>query len=374
MTDDHTAPGGTAGEQELRNLFHGAVAGLEPSDGALERLQAAVPARRTRRRRALVGAAAAVLLAGTAVPTALHLRTTGGEGSVGEHSAMAGHGEDSAAAETGDGPAHHAGGPGDGPHPPQAPGRGIGPGGTGNPPDSAAGGSPDGGHATGEATSGASAGPGTGLGAGPMPPVAASGVPACGAEQLGVQGSARAPEPDGKVYGSFKVTNVSARGCAVVGPDTVTASSVTASAPGKTSGVTVVGHTAGDPAAGLLPDPSAEASVMLLQPYTAYEVRFAWVPSDQSCPAATPDPAAKTPAGGAPKDEPGTADTSAAPGTTARTDGPAPDPAAGVAVTHTPNTAVPGVAPTTQATIPAACGGTVYRTGVIPLETPTPKP
>jgi hypothetical protein len=202
-----------------------------------------------------------------------------------------------------------------------------------------------------------------------MPPVAVSGVPACGAEQLGVQGSARAPEPDGKVYGSFKVTNVSARGCAVVGPDTVTASSVTASAPGKTSGVTVVGHTAGDPAAGLLPDPSAEASVMLLQPYTAYEVRFAWVPSDQSCPAATPDPAAKTPAGGAPKDEPGTADTSAATGTTARTDGPAPDPAARVAVTHTPNTAVPGVAPTTQATIPAACGGTV-----IPLETPTPTP
>nr|WSW60977.1 hypothetical protein OG513_21720 [Streptomyces sp. NBC_00998] len=364
MMDDHTPPGGAGEEQALRNLLRGAVEGLEPSEGALERLQYAVPVRRTRKRQALVGAAAAVLLAGTAVPAALHLHITGGEGGAAEHSAMAGHGEEPATAGGGTSDPHQNGS-GSPSKSAEAAGRGVETGGAGVHPQPEHGGSPTGGAAAGPATEGASAG--ASAGTGPMPPAAASGLPGCSAEQLGVQGTAKAPQADGKVYGSFKVTNVSGRGCTVIGPDTVTAASVTASAPGQGSGVTVVGHTAGDPAAGL-PDPSAETPLLLLQPHTAYEVRFAWVPSAQSCPAASPDPGPKPPVDGA--QDTGRRAGAAAAGPEPDTRGPAPD-NTGVEVTHTPNTALPG-APTTQTTIPAACGGTVYRTGVIPLDAPKP--
>ncbi|MCC0096925.1 hypothetical protein K7B10_19440 [Streptomyces flavotricini] len=362
MKDDHTPPGGAGEEEALRSLLRGAVEGLEPSAGALERLQYAVPVRRTRKRQAVIGAVAAVLLAGTAVPAALHLHITGGEGSAADHSAMAGHGEQPGTAAGGGTSDPHQDGAGARPRPGKAAGKEAETGGAGERPDPQEGGAPTGGSA-GPDAAGATAG--ASAGTGPQPPVgAAPGVPGCSAEQLGVQGSARAPETDGKVYGSFKVTNVSARGCTVVGPDTVTAASV--SAPGQASGVTVVGHTAGDPAAGL-PDPSAETPLLLLQPYTAYEVRFAWVPSAQSCPAATPDPVTKPPVG-APEGGQGTA--ARATGQEPDTGAKAPEPA-GVEVTHTPHTALPG-APTTQTTIPAACGGTVYRTGVIPLDAPKP--
>ncbi|MEV6727720.1 hypothetical protein [Streptomyces sp. NPDC051364] len=364
MMDDHTPPGGAGEEQALRNLLRGAVDGLEPSEGALERLRYAVPVRRTRKRQALVGAAAAVLLAGTAIPAALHLHITGGESGAADHSAMAGHGEEPA---TGGGSASdpHQNGSGSPSKSAEAAGKGVETGGAGVQPEPEYGGSPTGGGTAGPATAGASAG--ASAGTGPMPPATSPGLPGCSAEQLGVQGTAKAPEADGKVYGSFKVTNVSVRGCTVTGPDTVTAASVTASAPGTGSGVTVVGHTAGDPAAGL-PDPSAETPLLLLQPNTAYEVRFAWVPSAQSCPAASPDPGTKPPVDGA-QDTGQRASGAAAAGPEPGTGSPAPN--TGVEVTHKPNTA-PAGAPTTQTTIPAACGGTVYRTGVIPLDAPKP--
>ncbi|WP_053690962.1 hypothetical protein [Streptomyces sp. WM6372] len=365
MMDDHTPPGGAGEEQALRSLLRGAVEGLEPSEGALERLRHAVPVRRTRKRQALVGAAAAALLAGTAIPAALHLHITGGEGSAADHSAMAGHGEQPGTTAGGGTSDPHQNGAGAQPQPGKAAGKGAETGGAGARPDPQEGGAPAGGGTAGPDTAGATAG--AGAGTGPQPPVAAApGVLGCSAEQLGVQGSAKAPEADGKVYGSFKVTNVSARGCTVIGPDTVTAASVPASGPGQSAGVTVVGHTAGDPAAGL-PDPSAETPLLLLQPYTAYEVRFAWVPSAQSCPAATPDPVTKPPVD-APESGQGTA--ARATGPEPENGGKVPEPT-GVEVTHTPHTALPG-APTTQTTIPAACGGTVYRTGVIPLDAPKP--
>ncbi|MFE2877415.1 hypothetical protein ACFXG6_21010 [Streptomyces roseus] len=362
MMDDHTPPGGAGEEQALRSLLRGAVEGLEPSEGALERLRYAVPVRRTRKRQALVAAAVAVLLAGTAVPAALHLHITGGEGGGADRSAMAGHGEQPGGGAGGSTFDPHQDGEGDS-RPGKAAGAGAETAGTGAQPDAQDGGAPTGGSTAGPDPSGATAG--ASAGTGPQPPVAAAqGVPGCSAEQLGVQGSAKSPEPDGKVYGSFKVTNVSVRGCTVVGPDTVTAASV--SAPGRSSGVTVVGHTAGDPAAGL-PDPSAETPLLVLQPNTAYEVRFAWVPSAQSCPAATPEPPPKPPVD-AP--EGGHASTARATRSDPDTAGTAPEPT-GVEVTHTPHTALPG-APTTQTTIPAACGGTVYRTGVIALDAPKP--
>ncbi|MBT2470182.1 hypothetical protein J7E97_20455, partial [Streptomyces sp. ISL-66] len=211
-----------------------------------------------------------------------------------------------------------------------------------------------------------------------LPPPAAPGGATCSAEQLGVSGSARPPEADGKVYGSFKVTNVSVRGCTVVGPDTVTAAPAAEPGTGKDNAgapaVAVVGHTAGDPATGL-PAPSADAPLVLLAPNAAYEVRFAWVPPEQGC----PEPAASA----GPKPPGGSGDTAsgAGAGTGAAADSgagtakepetqpvPPADPVA-LAVSHTPGTALPG-APTTQTTIPEACGGTVYRTGVIPLAEP----
>ncbi|MFD0267642.1 hypothetical protein ACFVGY_13735 [Streptomyces sp. NPDC127106] len=367
MMDDHTRPDGAGDEQELRTLLHAAVAGLEPSAGSLDRLRSAVPARRARKRRALVGAAAAALLAGTALPTALHLGITGGDGSVSDHSAMAGHGEEAATGAGAGGHGHVHNGTG---HPPkQSKGTDTGPGGHGGTAagsDPTAAGSPTGGGTAGPSAAGGPGGATRATG-GPMPPVASPAAPGCSADQLGVQASARAPEADGKVYGSFTVTNVSARGCSVAGPDTVTAASVSSSPSGGAPGVTVVGHTAGDAAPGL-PDPSVEAPSLVLQPYAAYEVRFAWVPSGMSCPAATPDPAAKSPAGGAPQEQLPGDGTAAVDPEAGRTGSPAAE-STGVAVSHTPATAVPGApAPTTRATIPAACGGTLYRTGVIPLD------
>ncbi|MEW1633293.1 hypothetical protein AB0469_04400 [Streptomyces sp. NPDC093801] len=388
MRDDHGNPSHSAGpaaadEQVLRSLFAGAVQGLEPSEGALERLRHAVPARRARKRQALLGAAVAVLLAGTAVPAALHLGDEDEGGSAAGHSAMAGHGE-AQGPRPGGAHADDSGGAAR-PHPAQPAGKGQDPtaGGTGERPSPQPGGSPSGGVTAGPSGSGA---PAAAAGNGPQPPAgAAAAAPGCTADQLGVAGSARAPEADGKVYGSFKVTNVSAKGCTVTGPDTVTAASVAhGPPPAQPPGVTVTGHKAGDPASGL-PDPSAEAPALLLQPKQAYEVLFAWVPSPQSCPAApgpsaTPrqqDGTAQSPAArsdGAPANTAagGAADTPAGAGDTAggtqRPSGPVdPDPA-GVAVSHAPATATG--APVTQTTIPQACGGTVYRTGLIPQPAP----
>ncbi|MEU9714579.1 hypothetical protein [Streptomyces sp. NPDC047976] len=392
MRDDHEnlpGPAGTAtaDEQLLRGLFAGAVQGLEPSEGALERLRHAVPARRARKRQALLATAAVALLAGTAIPAALHLSAD--EEAVAGHSAMAGHGASQGpkAADASD-PRQNGSDTAAAPRPVGSPGGGQTAGGAAQPSPQTSG-SPSGGTSAGPVGAGAGT-PTGGAGHGPLPPVGAApgAAPGCTADQLGVSGSARAPETDGKVYGSFKVTNVSARGCTVSRPDTVTAAPVAPvgppPAPAAAPPVTVTDHKAGDPASALLPDPSAEAPVVLLQPNTAYEVRFAWVPSGQSCPAAKPAPLPES------QQEAGTAQPTAgrlgggadgaAGGTAGRTepagaDGPpAKDPqtgsrspaAAGVEVSHTPGTG----APVTQTTIPAACGGTVYRTGLIPPGAP----
>ncbi|MFD8982192.1 hypothetical protein [Streptomyces sp. NPDC059564] len=382
MTDDDKNPPGraTADEEALRGLLAGAVRGLEPSDGALERLRHAVPARRARKRQALVGAAAVALLAGTAIPAALHLGTD--QGAAAGHSAMAGHGESQGGGPGGPSDPHQNGsgdgGKGD-PKSAKATGKDQETGGADGTPSPQASGSPYGGTVADPSGAGATAGTtAAGAGNGPQPPAgAAPGAPACTAGQLGVAGSARAPESDGKVLGSFKVTNVSARGCTVTGPDTVTAAPLPAGPPpAQAAPVTVTGHRAGDPASGLLPDPSAEAPVLLLEPNTAYEVRFAWVPSAQSCPAVSPDPTAKPQPGGEAQAPAGAQDGAGAPAVAgADAAAPGPDPnsgsaggqaGAGVAVSHTPT----GGDPVTRTTIPEACGGTVYRTGIIPQAAP----
>ncbi|MFB7269652.1 hypothetical protein [Streptomyces sp. NPDC056244] len=340
--------GSEADELALRRLLHTAVDDLRPSEGALDHLRKAVPARRARKRQAVVGMAAAALLFGTAVPAFVHVANSAGTAD--EHSINAGHGEQ---AQGGTNASKDSGGgwkDSDQPSDKVSPAKEA-PDKVDKPQNPASGGTNEGG-------SGDKANPGD---------THSSSSPACSADQLGVSAAeAGAPDAGGTVYGTFRVTNVSGSDCAVTGRGTVAFQTGGAADASK---ITVVAHTAGDAASGL-PDPSQETSAMLLAPNSAYEVKFAWVPAE-TCPAtgASPDP---SPSGG---------DTSAGVGTTGGTGGgTGTDAGTGtgtntesqllseggtmdgsVSVLHTPE---PG-APVAQTTIPNACAGTIYRTGVL---------
>ncbi|MFF5050453.1 hypothetical protein [[Kitasatospora] papulosa] len=330
-------------EIALRRLLHGAVQDLEPSDGTLDHLHRAVPARRARRRQGVVGAAAAALLIGTAVPAFVHVANS--NGSVAAHPAIAGHGEQ---AQGGSG--EEAGGEADG-------GR------TAGPADRQSEGS------EGEAGKSASPSKGSEPGAGndgttgrDDPPGSDAAVSkACSPDQLGIASAqAGAAGSDGTVYGTFRIANVSGDACAVTSNGTVGFQAAGAADPQK---ITVVQHTAGDPAGGL-PDPSTEPGTVFLKPTMTYEVRFAWVPSD-TCPTTGGSPSPTPTDGVGSGGGGGSEGTGSAPGTTdvaaqfgSADEGPADG---SVAVTHTPELG----APTAETTIANACAGTIYRTGVL---------
>ncbi|WP_046500947.1 hypothetical protein [Streptomyces odonnellii] len=340
--------GSEADELALRRLLHSAVDDLRPSEGALDHLRKAVPARRARKRQAVVGMAAAALLFGTAVPAFVHVANSAGTAD--EHSVNAGHGEQ---AQGGTNASKDSGGgwkDSDQPSDKVSPAKET-PSKVDKPENPASGGTTEGG-------SGDKANPGD---------AHSSSSPACSADQLGVTtAEAGAPDAGGTVYGTFRVANVSGTECSVTGSGSVRFQTGGAADQSK---INVVAHTAGDAASGL-PDPSQEATTVLLAPNSAYEVKFAWVPAE-TCPTtgASPDP---SPSGG---------DTSAGSGTTGGTDGgTGTDAGTGtgtntesqllseggtmdgsVSVLHTPE---PG-APVAQTTIPNACAGTIYRTGVL---------
>ncbi|MGW3930162.1 hypothetical protein ACWECC_18980 [Streptomyces microflavus] len=341
-TDTGTGMGmGADGELDevvLRRMLHGAVGDLEPSDRTLEHLQRAVPARRARRRQAVVGAAAAALLIGTAVPAFVHVANS--DGPAAALPAIAGHGEQT------------QGGNGEEPGP-QAPGdRTAEPtdqesrGGTGEPdpsdsPSSDNADDPEGGVATGGA---------------PVPPsMDLAALPVCDPGQLGVASAgAGSPDAEGRVYGSFKIANVSGADCTVSSNGTVGFTALGAADPLK---INVIQHTAGDAAPGL-PDPSREPGTVLLKPSMAYEVQFAWVPAD-TCPTVAPSP---TPTPSADGTGGSTGEGSGQSGPEAQSlhrDGGTVD--GSIAVTHTPETG----APTAETKINNACSGTIYRTGVL---------
>ncbi|RPK78063.1 hypothetical protein EES45_18840 [Streptomyces sp. ADI97-07] len=336
------APGGVdMDEVALRRMLHGAVRDLEPSDGILDHLHRAVPARRARRRQAVVGAAAAALLIGTAVPAFVHV--TNSEGSATASPAIAGHGEQ-AQGGNGQDAGDEAGSK-----------QSAGPAAEQN----------EGVNGEADSSTAPSAGPGAEdddggtAGLEDSPGAEAAGMPVCGPDQLGVASAqAGSPGADGTVYGSFRIANVSDRGCSVTSNGTVGFQAGGAADPLK---ITVVQHTAGDPAAGL-PDPSLEPGKVVLKPAMAYEVRFAWVPTD-TCPTGGGSPS-PTPTdgdggggiGGASGSDTGSTDT--APQFGSADGGPADGT---VAVTHTPESG----APTAQTTISRACAGTIYRTGVL---------
>ncbi|MFG3409410.1 hypothetical protein [Streptomyces sp. NPDC048142] len=325
-------------EVALRRMLQGAVRELTPAEGTLDHLLQAVPARRARRRQAVVGAAAAVLLIGTAVPAFVHVATSDGPSTV--RPAIAGHGE------------RAQGGNGDDTGPEESGRRTVEPtereiaGGAG----AAA---PDPGPTEGEGGDPGGAVPGE---ASDAPSADFSSLPVCGPSRLGVASAdTDAPRADGTVYGSFKIANVSRKDCTVSSNGTVGFTAVGAADPLR---IDVVQHAAGDAAPGL-PDPSQEPGTVLLKPSMAYEVRFAWVPTD-TCPAVSPSPSPTPSADGA--GGPVGEDTEEA-GVEAQSlheDGGG-TAEGSVTVTHTPEAG----APTAETEIPDACAGTIYRTGVL---------
>ncbi|MEV8586629.1 hypothetical protein [Streptomyces sp. NPDC051180] len=364
MVNIEPGPGEGDGDDELalRRLFQGAVSGLEPSAGSLEHLRRAVPARRARKRQAFVGACAAAVLIGTAVPAFVHVASSGGLSAA--NPVNAGHGEDAqggTAAESGG-----AGGQGSKP-----------PAGSVSPSQGAD-----------EGTAGRAAA--AGADGGPRQTQDANGsAPPCTADQLGVTGEgADGPNGEGRVHGTFRIANVSAASCVVDGSGVVGFEARGAADPGR---ISVVRHTSGDGGSGL-PDPSQESSSLLLKPNGSYEVRFVWVPSE-TCPTTgtTPTPTPTTPteqpttppptepppttANPTPTSGGGAGGTGTGPGTGAeagagseagagvaaqllREDGPADG---SVVVSHT---AEPG-GPTASAVVANACAGTIYRTGIL---------
>ncbi|MFD9499738.1 hypothetical protein [Streptomyces sp. NPDC060035] len=323
-------------EAALRRMLHGAVRSLEPPDGTLDHLHRAVPARRAKRRQAVVGAAAAALLIGTAVPAFVHVANSDGADSA--NPAIAGHGEQ---AQGGNG--EDSGAVADGEQ-------------NADPADQQNQGSKgETGNSTTPSQDDGSDTEGNGTGTDDSPQSEAAALPACDPSQLRVA-SAQTGEAgaDGTVYGTFRIANASGKGCSVTSNGTVGFQAAGAADPQK---IVVVQHASGDPAAGL-PDPSLEPGTVLLKPTMAYEVQFAWVPTE-TCPTTggSPSPTPTEGDGGGGAAGSGTA-ADMSPQFGSADEGPADG---SVAVTHTPEAG----APTAETTIPHACAGTIYRTGVL---------
>ncbi len=341
LDDQSPAEGLESDELALRRMLQQAVQDIEPRDGTLDHLRRAVPARRARKRQALVGMAAAALFIGTAVPALVHVSNATGSD---VNPSVAGHGEQA------QGGANQGKGP-DG-------GETSSGGSSGKTEDKGKGSEK-------ENDKGKAGGSGSGTSSGPSTPSTA-GVAVCTAAQLGTASSTAAPDSTGTVYGTFTFSNISTADCTVSSPGTV--SFATAGAADGTK-ITSVRHVAGDAAAGL-PDPSLELTSVALKPGESYSVKFAWAPSE-TCPTTGGDPGGST--GGpdptpdpspTPSQDAGTTD-----GTTTGTDSGTTtqlmtaDGTADGSVTIT-NTAQPG-APTNSATVTNACAGTIYWTGLL---------
>jgi hypothetical protein len=333
---DVTPDGGdsdlTSDEAALRALMHSAVDGLPASPDALEHLRRAVPLRRQRRRQAMLGAAAAVLLVGLAVPAVVRAAGTSGDASASP--ADAGSSYAVTPHSTGHPDSGTAGPPG---APTSVPGYGSRPAKesapAGAPPKTDAGGPP---------------------------------APDCSSAQLG-QGVSKAGSPDssGRVYGWFRVSNVSDTPCTVPSGGIVQA---VAHGSADQGAIQVVDHTRGDPASGL-PVSSSNAPVVL-SPGQDYEVAFAWVPDTTKAPgcAATTTPPttpSSTPTVTATDGTDQSTDSSGTDDAAQPPDGdpPASPPASSVTLNHTPAAGAPVV---DGPVIQGACAGTVYTTPPMP--------
>jgi hypothetical protein len=253
-------------EAALRELMRRAVGDLRPAPGALDHLRRAVPARRQHRRQALAGSVAALLLAGAAVPALVHAAGSGGTTTA----APAGR-TDTHTSRPGEDGRHNALRPS---ADPGWDGRGRDQNGSGQP----------------TLTDG-SQGP-SAHAVSPSTTVPAD-APPCSADQLG-NGTSKAGSPDayGQVYGWFRVANVSGSACAMpAGTGTVQVHLLSSTA--DPSRISVVDHTAGDPADRL---PTVDSTVpVVLAPGQAYEVAYAWVPAGTGSGGCTTQPSSPPP-------------------------------------------------------------------------------
>ncbi|GAB7103339.1 hypothetical protein JCM4814A_16530 [Streptomyces phaeofaciens JCM 4814] len=335
--DDQGLEGLDSDELALRRMLHQAVQEMEPSDGTLDHLRHAVPARRARKRQAVVGMAAAALFVGTAVPALLHVSNAGGSdanpsiaGQASQAQGGASQGKDPDGGSSGK---------------------------VGDSSGKAGEQDKDGATETGQSKGTDSTGTSSGT---DHTSTSAASAPVCTASQLGsASGTVAVPDAAGIVYGTFRVANVSGTGCTVGGAVSVTSGAQGAADPTK---ITVVEHVSGDAAAGL-PDPSLYVTQHLLAPGSAYDVKFAWVPSE-TCPTTGGSTGGSTGGASSPSPSPSepvstTGDTSS--GTSAQLlteDGTADG---SVVVTYTAEDGATAV----SATVSDACAGTVYRTGVL---------
>ncbi|MFJ3667658.1 hypothetical protein ACIPSE_14525 [Streptomyces sp. NPDC090106] len=332
--DDQNPLGFDSDELALRRLLHQAVEEIEPRDGTLDHLRQAVPARRARKRQALVGMAAAALFVGTAIPALVHV--SGATGSDADPS-MAGHySQAQGGASQGKGPDGGESTSGGSSGRSQDEGKGEHSGG-------------DSGKGSGNGNGSTSTDPSTST---------TAGVAACTAAELGsATAYAAAADSTGVVYGTFHYTNTATAACTVTGPGTLSF------ATGGAADATRIGvnrHVSGD-AAVSLPDPSLELTALVLQPGSSYDVKFAWVPSatcptDTSTPTPTPTP---TPTG----DSSGSEGTSTGGDTGTTTQLLVAEGTLDGSVSLT-NSAEGGVA-AASTTVSNACAGAIYWTGVL---------
>ncbi|MFI6085058.1 hypothetical protein ACIBBB_29515 [Streptomyces sp. NPDC051217] len=334
----HGDDGGIPDELALRRLLHGAVQEIEPSPGALDHLRRAVPARRARKRQAIVGVAAAALLIGTAVPAFVHVAGAGSSSD--DKSFNVGHGEQVQGGTGSDGGPKNTEKEGSDPSGKTDDEQG-GPGGKDSP-ETGVGGT------TGGTTGGFDNDPESSF---------TSSTATCDASQLQVSSESGEPQSDGTVYGRFRISNVSGTDCSVSGHGSVEFQATGAADPSK---IEVVDHTAGDPATDL-PDPSQEATSLVLPPSGAYEVMFAWVPTD-TCPTdePSPDPSPTEGETGGATNGTGSTPIEPEPEPQLGSDDGAPEDGS-IDVVHTPESGSESAA----TTIDNACAGKIYRTGVL---------
>lgn len=253
LSPDDLSSGDLSSEEEvLRQLLQGTVEDLRPSPGALNHLHTAVPARRALRRNVLIGAVASLTFGVTAVPALIHtVNTASGSTDRTENSAAqhAGHGgKDGPSSEPTRGP----GGKSSGGESHRKRGKGKG--------------AEKSTKSPGRSSGGASAG------SDPTSPPAGSAASCLTAQLSQSPPSIGAAGTDGKIYGSFRVVNISQKTCSIKAPGELSAAAQGGADPAR---VHVAPHTAGDPAGEL---PGAADQSPVLSPGSAYLVRFGWVP------------------------------------------------------------------------------------------------
>ncbi|GCD97163.1 hypothetical protein [Embleya hyalina] len=302
---------------EVRRRLHQAVSDVQPAPDALDRLRAAVPARRRQRRMATLGAAglAAAILVGTPV---LRTAVTGGEDSRSNVGGV--HPSSSVVNAT---------------EPLPGPSDGVSAGlpGAGQTRPASRGSSPTSGSGSSTApTGGQTAGTGTGQSVPPSSSVSPSETappvkppPACRTVDMSGEDARLGPvRADGLAYGVLQVRSNAAKDCVVTGPGVV----VVVSPPGNPIVQVTVVQAPSPDAATALPVPSSSAQGITLRPGQAYEFQFAWKPQ--------PPGADGTCAADAPK---------------------APVPALGYALAADDFNVA-------KVTLTPTCGGTVYRTDI----------